>query len=785
MFITSFSIGQNTVEAYYFGNQYEVGDTVIVKLSITEGVIQWQESLDLISWTDIAGETNDSLIHIALSKKYVRARVIHGVCNPYYSDTLSINVYTLNEDVVEIDTAAASLISDSIMLSQGIYQFNQAIPMQIDTGDIIVSSDGYGYMRKVTDVVTSGNEVILETIQATLEEVIDEMDLVDSIQVLINSSKSAMVNGKPVGVNIKYIHPGVKLSKSGDGLSFDNTVLYSGQVGSATLSATITNGSFKFDPIINQELKISWYNGIEKLRLSAGGATELEIDLELECDWPLSYTDSVLLFTVDIGPAMIGIVPMFISLEFYAGFSTDLEVIGTIGAGFEAAHSLEFGAAYNKFNNPKWNSIWERTGSFTEHPLVWAASADVEAKAYIQSRVGVRIANIAGPYFEAVPYLRLGANVAVPAFNWQYELAGGADANLGFYVGIYGYTVADYNTNLANWDEVFYTNSGTLGNPPPVAHFEANDTIISQSDTISFTDLSINNPVLWQWNFGDGSTSTLQNPTHSYSANGIYSVSLIVSNSYGSDYEEKIDYIDVNSSAIMGQPCPGTPLVTDYDNIQYTTVLIGNQCWMAENLKTIHYTNGTSIPNVTGNTTWAALGNNNTDDAYCYYDNSASNSNTYGALYTWAAVMGDNAVSSNTNPSGVQGVCPTGWHLPSDNEWKELEIYLGMTQAEADNIGYRGATIGSKLAGNSSLWSSGSLILSTPFAISGFEGFSGGQRLWDSGNFASMSYGGYWWSSTSNNSNNAWYRELNYFSSGVYRNNQEKSRGFSVRCVKD
>ena len=73
-----------------------------------------------------------------------------------------------------------------------------------------------------------------------------------------------------------------------------------------------------------------------------------------------------------------------------------------------------------------------------------------------------------------------------------------------------------------------------------------------------------------------------------------------------------------------------------------------------------------------------------------------SNRDNYGGLYTWAAAM-DGSTSSSTNPSGVKGVCPDGWHLPSDAEWKELEISLGMSQADADNTGFRGTDEGGKL----------------------------------------------------------------------------------------
>ena len=109
------------------------------------------------------------------------------------------------------------------------------------------------------------------------------------------------------------------------------------------------------------------------------------------------------------------------------------------------------------------------------------------------------------------------------------------------------------------------------------------------------------------------------------------------------------------------QPCPNATIVTDYDGNNYSTVLIGTQCWMAENLRTTHYANGVIIPMV--NSTYGE-----TTDPYCYEpNNNGSNVSTYGYLYNWHAVMHGES-SSNANPSGVQGVCPTGWHVPSDAE---------------------------------------------------------------------------------------------------------------------
>ena len=225
----------------------------------------------------------------------------------------------------------------------------------------------------------------------------------------------------------------------------------------------------------------------------------------------------------------------------------------------------------------------------------------------------------------------------------------------------------------------------------------------------------------------------------------------------------------------------GTSSISDYDGNEYSTVLIGSQCWMAENLRTTHYADGTPIPKVTGSTEWNNLGD--TDSAYCWYDNdSATNAPIYGAFYTWAAVTGN--TSSTGNPSGAQGICPDGWHVPSDEEWKDLEMFLGMAQADADDTGYRGTNEGSKLVDSASLWSNGNLENDAEFGSSGFTAFPGGYRDSD-GTFYGLSFSAYFWCTTGYDTSYAWYRLLFYITSGVGRDNGNKTKGLSVCCTKD
>ena len=211
-----------------------------------------------------------------------------------------------------------------------------------------------------------------------------------------------------------------------------------------------------------------------------------------------------------------------------------------------------------------------------------------------------------------------------------------------------------------------------------------------------------------------------------------------------------------------------TGTVTDFDGNTYSTVKLGEQWWMAENLATTKYNDGTEIPLVTDNAAWASLDDNNTDDAYCYYDNESNSQ--YGALYTYAAAL---------------EACPAGWHLPSDGEWKQLEVYLGMSQVNADETGYRGTNEGSKLAGNSELWNYTPIENDVAFGTSGFVALPGGVRNYYYGTFFFAGEYGYWWSSTESLSTYAYYRYLFNGLTNVYRNLGSKSDGYSVRCVKD
>lgn len=199
---------------------------------------------------------------------------------------------------------------------------------------------------------------------------------------------------------------------------------------------------------------------------------------------------------------------------------------------------------------------------------------------------------------------------------------------------------------------------------------------------------------------------------------------------------------------------------TDGDGNNYPVVKIGNQIWMAKNLAYLPKVNPPSQGSYTDPNYYV----------YGYYGNSVSESKatdnykTYGVLYNWPA---------------AQKACPNGWHLPSDNEWKQLELAIGMSQSETDDIGWRGTNEGPKLKAITK-WK-GNGIGTDDFGFSGLP--SGARRYY--GDFKYIEFSGYWWSSVENINNTAWYRYVSYYYTFSYRYFARKEEGLSVRCVKD
>jgi uncharacterized protein (TIGR02145 family) len=246
--------------------------------------------------------------------------------------------------------------------------------------------------------------------------------------------------------------------------------------------------------------------------------------------------------------------------------------------------------------------------------------------------------------------------------------------------------------------------------------------------------------------------------------------------------------LDVDEDGVCDEyygPCYGQASVT-FDDYTYDLIAIGNQCWFAENLRTEHYTNGDAIPTNLTSAEWsstsAGAAANYGEGENCWLNSNDGTSNSpdgdacdpvwsleeYGRLYNWYAVEDE------------RGLCPSGWHVPTDGEWMTLEMELGMSESQANGTGWRGTDEGTQMKtthgwaweghGNNS---------------SGFSGLPGGLVFTD-GEVGSAGDGGYWWSSSLATGSNAWSRHLNWDDENVLRFSWGGGNyGFSVRCLKD
>ena len=207
-------------------------------------------------------------------------------------------------------------------------------------------------------------------------------------------------------------------------------------------------------------------------------------------------------------------------------------------------------------------------------------------------------------------------------------------------------------------------------------------------------------------------------------------------------------------------------MVMDADGNIYPTVKIGEQTWMAANLKSTMYADKTHIPYVEDDMEWFDFTRESL--GFCWYENVLTHGYAYGGLYTWAAATrAFDGIA--TIEEGVQGVCPVGWHLPSDGEWKQLEMHLGLDQ-------------GGKLKQEGNVYWEAPNTGATDEV--GFSALPGGYRH-GSAEFEEESQTTRFWTSTTNGYGYAWYRGLDYDTAAVNRDYTGVYSGHAVRCVKD
>jgi uncharacterized protein (TIGR02145 family) len=268
----------------------------------------------------------------------------------------------------------------------------------------------------------------------------------------------------------------------------------------------------------------------------------------------------------------------------------------------------------------------------------------------------------------------------------------------------------------------------------------------------------------------------LESPITGLLPNTSYYVRAYAINEAGIAYGNQVSLVTKSAtSSILFNPDVTYGSVSDIEGNRYKTVEIGTQVWLAENLKTTKFNDGTPIPLIINKFPWTG----NTPGYGWYENNEAIFKNIYGAYYNWDAVS-------------TGKLCPTGWHVPSDEEWKILEMFLGMSREQTEIVTvWRGSTEGSKIKETGTInWVQES---ATGTNESGFTGLPGGVCYVSIAgasqyrNYLGEGISGVWWTTTELYSpyDLVWLRGINYDSSMINRFENTKASGLNVRCIKD
>jgi uncharacterized protein (TIGR02145 family) len=263
----------------------------------------------------------------------------------------------------------------------------------------------------------------------------------------------------------------------------------------------------------------------------------------------------------------------------------------------------------------------------------------------------------------------------------------------------------------------------------------------------------------------DGSgVGTFSSNLFGLSPNTLYYVKAYATNSLGTSYGDQKSFSTYESLFTPGNG------VSDVDGNGYQSIIIGHQEWMKENLKVEKYRNGNPIPKGLTDSQWAS----SSFGACAEYNNDIANYSTFGKLYNWFAV------------ADPRGLCPVGWHIPTDHDWNVLVLQL---DAFADTLQYVVSPIAGGKAKTTGIFEEGTGLWFSPNTgatnSSGLTFLPGGTRSWENGNFMSSLFSGIWWSSSQFESASAFERYVIASQSGFYRESVDKRLGCSVRCLKD
>lgn len=674
-------------------------------------------------------------------------------------DTLALRTRVHVVDSLEwvLDTTASNMTD----LSTLVYSLSGPQP-DVLPDDIVVGMTGAGYLRKVTNVGFAGFTMTLETVQASLSDVF--LSGVVSFSVS-NVEDTAQTNGfAPVQSN-SFTFPGLQWELG------------------AGIEVSVQDLEWQFDYIFKPVLEFgAGYADLAihditaqlsgTLNVTAASVSIGPSPMELKLmEWPVVVFIPVPGIPLPLPVKVITELKAVGGIEFALQGELDLSVPFSLQLGMDAGFVYQNGALQNitQWNTPE--------ASMSTSLSVSTAGGSLEG--YVGLEFSSKIYGVAGPYVSVHNKAGFSVEHSLSAPEWNYTRGEHVDLAVGVEAEIFNSLL---NVNAS------YTHSIPLGQLTWPGMMNA----VSGNGQTGQPGLPLAQPlrVQVQETYENALTGTTNHSAASgarvhfdvVAGGGSVSNTVVVGDEEGyaetiwtlgpsGDQRLKAYVLKANGDTLEGGPvvflpeqagCPGAATVADIDGNVYPVVQIGNQCWMAENLRTTRYHDGSSIPNVTDSVDWQWL----TTGAWCNYQNNPGYDAVYGKLYNWYAAA---------NPN----ICPLGWHVPSQADLTDLANYLGGGSVAGGKLKTTGT-----VQGGTGLWEAPNTGASNETGFSALP--SGARSFSSSGTFLNLGTRGGWWSTSEGALGYALgialghdYVQL-HFGDGSYKQN-----GICVRCLRD
>lgn len=681
----------------------------------------------------------------------------------------------IKPDIVLTDSSDVILLSDSTQLSQGLYIFEHIGPdsLQVNPGDIIIGGFPRPFLRKVIHIHQIGLSLVIQTEEATLEDVFEYADFEST---LLTQDSTSTLSKVFVNRRIDYLAKGVSLNDAKGQLKYDfsNVVLYQ----QGPLSLKIDTGYFLLDPSFHFSFKYK-KGAVRRIAFYTNNALlehQIDIGMHVTSAYTLSdYNTTLATYSYDI-VFFIGWVPVYIELK------ADLHAISK--ASFDAAFEATYGYKDQKYltsgmiyENGDWRNIYDYQNNYEAHPLDWGGEVRFKQYAALVPKFSVKLYGVLGPYIEAIGYDSLLANVILPSLDWDAILKLGFKSNLGAEVTVFGKNLADYHKEIFAYETTLWEAPYEMSKISGDAQFARAGETLSETIKVKVID-KLNNtwlPVPVHFQVIEGGGSVGESVVYT-GVNGYASTTWTLGNEIGAQSLEAI-VRRADQSLISGspqtftakawysgtgtQPCPGLPTISWFGQ-DYGTVKVGDQCWLNANMNMGLRLDASQ-----------SQSNNGNFEKFCY-DDEPGNCWMLGGLYTW-----DEAMQYDTS-EGSRGVCPPGWHIPSDNDWKILEGNLDslypVGDAVWDQLGFRGSNAG-RMMRSVALWPGNANDTDRVF-----NGLPAGKY---SAAFSGLEQEANFWTSNQGGSGSALSRKLRYEDERSFRHEELNSQAFSVRCLQD